>query len=200
MVLGNWRQKVDTDNYENPFASTEKEIGQMDVQIDEEDVLRESIRTIILEVNDFQCNTHSLGWISPDGEFIDLENHGTHDDWMIGHILRNKLQDRIPLDSSPPGWIKVSTANELWLTGKDWSEMTFAQFEAMVEMWSQCKRYSRWLQIDAENFYVTFGTKDPTSGGFGHEHMDQYTIPEFIDKYVGRRGEDLFYGMLLGEM
>ena len=190
---------MDIDNYKNPFAASDKEIGQMDVQIDEEDVLRESIRAIILEVNDFQCNKHSLGWISPDGKFIDLENHGTHDDWMIGHIMKNKMQDRIPLDSSPPGWIKVSTANELWLTGKDWSEMTFAQFEGMVEMWSQCKRYSNWLKNDAENFYVTFGTKDPTSS-FGFEHMDQYTIPQFIDKYVGRRGEDLFFGMLLGEL
>ena len=155
--------------------------------------LREAIRAIILEVNDFQCNKHSLGWISPDGKFIDLEKHGTHDDWMIGHIFRNKLQDQIPLDSSPQGWIKVSTANELWLNAKDWSEMTFKQFEGMVEMWSQCKRYSRWLQNDSENFYVTFGTLNP-------EGMEQYTIPEFIDKYVGRRGEDLFYGMLLGEL
>ena len=49
MDLGNWRQKVDTRGYENPFASSKEEIGQMDVAIEEEDVLRESIRTIILE-------------------------------------------------------------------------------------------------------------------------------------------------------
>ena len=185
--------------YENPFLASEEEIGKMDVRIEVEELMRENIRTIILEANDFQCNKHSLGWISPDGKFIDLENYGTHDDWMIGHILKNKMQDKIPLDSSPPGWIKVSTANELWLTGKDWSEITFAQFEGMVEMWSACKRYSNWLRNDAENFYVTFGTRNPTSS-FGFEHMDQYTIPQFIDKYVGRRGEDLFYGMLLGEL
>ena len=190
---------MDTDNYENPFASSEKEIGQIDVPIDEEDVLRESIRAIILEANDYQCNKHSLGWISPDGKFIDLENHGTHDDWMAGHIMKNKMQDKVPLDSSPPGWIKVSNANELWFFEKDWSEMTFAQFEGLVEMWSSCKRHSNWLQNDVEGFYVTFGLSDPDPFGYS-EHMEEHTIPEFIDKYVGRKGEDLFYGMLLGEL
>jgi hypothetical protein len=48
MDHGNWRQKVDTRGYENPFASSEEEIGQMDVPIEEEDILRESIRLIIL--------------------------------------------------------------------------------------------------------------------------------------------------------
>ena len=41
---------MDTDNYENPFASSEKEIGQMDVQIDDELVLRETIRRLILAI------------------------------------------------------------------------------------------------------------------------------------------------------
>jgi hypothetical protein len=40
---------VDTRGYENPFASSEEEIGQMDVRIEEEDLIRESIRLIILE-------------------------------------------------------------------------------------------------------------------------------------------------------
>jgi len=50
---------MDTDNYKNPFATTEEEIGQMDVQIDGESILRESIRSIILEVDNFECNSHS---------------------------------------------------------------------------------------------------------------------------------------------
>ena len=41
---------MDTDNYENPFASSEKEIGQMDVQIDDESILRETIRRLILSI------------------------------------------------------------------------------------------------------------------------------------------------------
>ena len=36
-------------NYENPFASSEEEIGQMDIAVDEEELIRESIRLIILE-------------------------------------------------------------------------------------------------------------------------------------------------------
>ena len=197
MDLGNWRLKVDIDNYENPFASSKKEIGQMDVPIDEEDVLRESIRVMILEVNDFQCNNHSLGFIDDKGNWIDTEG-ADHQDYLWANVydMEDNRPDGYPV---PDGWIKVSNANEFWFTAKDWSEMTFAQFEGMVEMWSGCKRYSNWLKNDTENFYVTFGTSDPTSS-FGFEHMDQYTIPQFIDKYVGRRGEDLFYGMLLGEL
>lgn len=48
MAHGNWRQKVDINNYENPFASSEREIGQMDVEIKEEELLRETIRRILL--------------------------------------------------------------------------------------------------------------------------------------------------------
>ena len=36
------------DNYKNPFATTEKEIGQMDVAIEEEELIRETIRRLIL--------------------------------------------------------------------------------------------------------------------------------------------------------
>ena len=41
---------MDINDYENPFASHEKEIGQMDVQIDDESVLRETIRQLILSI------------------------------------------------------------------------------------------------------------------------------------------------------
>ena len=41
---------MDTDNYENPFASSEKEIGQMDVTIEEEEMIRETIRRLILSI------------------------------------------------------------------------------------------------------------------------------------------------------
>ena len=50
MDLGNWRLKVDTDNYENPFASSKKEIGQMDVAVEEEELIRETIRRLILSI------------------------------------------------------------------------------------------------------------------------------------------------------
>tara|TARA_Y100000034_G_C6561183_1_gene242862 strand:- start:79 stop:207 length:129 start_codon:yes stop_codon:yes gene_type:complete len=41
---------VDIRDYENPFASSEREIGQEDVPIDDETILREMIRRIILQV------------------------------------------------------------------------------------------------------------------------------------------------------
>ena len=37
---------MDTDNYENPFASSDKEIGQMDVQIDDESILASGFDTV----------------------------------------------------------------------------------------------------------------------------------------------------------
>jgi len=41
---------VDTRGYENPFASSEEEIGQMDVPVDEEELIREAIRRFILSI------------------------------------------------------------------------------------------------------------------------------------------------------
>jgi hypothetical protein len=41
---------VDTRGYDNPFASREEEIGRMDVPVEEEELIRESIRRIILEI------------------------------------------------------------------------------------------------------------------------------------------------------
>ncbi len=41
---------MDTKEYENPFASSEKEIGQTDVPIEEEELIRETIRRLILSV------------------------------------------------------------------------------------------------------------------------------------------------------
>ena len=84
MDRGNWRQKVDIDNYENPFASSEKEIGQMDVAIEEEELVRESIRTIILEVNGYQCTHHSLGWIDDDGDWMSCEGM-SHGEWPVSY-------------------------------------------------------------------------------------------------------------------
>ena len=191
---------MDTRGYENPFASSEEEIGQMDVPVDEESILRESIRIIILEGNNQGCNNHSLGWIDPDGTFHDITEYlETHDDWMDRYQAVELGVDRYPMGQIPNGWIKVSNANEFWFAAKDWNALTFEQFEGMVDAWSACKKYSNWLQNDVEGFYVTFGLSDPDPFGFT-EHMEQHTIPEFIDKYVGRRGEDLFYGMLLGEL
>ena len=186
--------------YEEVFPSSEEEIGQMDVSVEEESILRESIRIIIQEGNNQGCNNHSLGWIDPDGTFHDITEYlETHDDWMDRYQAVELGVDRYPMGQIPNGWIKVSNANEFWFAAKDWNSLTFEQFEGMVDAWSACRKYSNWLQNDVEGFYVTFGLSDPDPFGFT-EHMEQHTIPEFIDKYVGRRGENLFYGMLLGEL
>ena len=163
--------------------------------------LREAIRAIILEVNDFQCNNHSLGWISPDGEFIDLQNHGTHDDWMAGYIIRNKLQDKIPLDSSPPGWIKISNANQIFFGGKSWDNATKEQIDGLIEMWNSCSKYSRWIQNEPESHKVLFGMFDCAGMEGNHDlPVAWMTIPEFLGLYGGRKSIDNFYGMLLGEL
>ena len=41
---------MDIDNYENAFASSEEEIGQMDVAVEEEELIRETIRRLILSI------------------------------------------------------------------------------------------------------------------------------------------------------
>ena len=41
---------MDTKGYENPFASREEEIGQKDVAIEEEELIRETIRRLILSI------------------------------------------------------------------------------------------------------------------------------------------------------
>ena len=199
MGLGNWRQKVDTRGYDNPFFSSEEEIGQMDVPVEEEELLRESVRNLILEVTESGCNKHSLGWIDPHGKFHDITEHmEIHDEWMDRYQALEQGEYEWPMGKIPEGWIKVSNANELWLGGSSWDEITFQQFEGLCEMWKQCRSHSVWLSTDVENFYVTFGTVE--TKGMGFENMEQHTIPDFIGRYIGRRGEDLFYGMLLGEL
>lgn len=49
LVLGSWRQKVDIKGYDNPFPTSEEEIGQKDVAIEEDAILRECIRAMIVE-------------------------------------------------------------------------------------------------------------------------------------------------------
>ena len=41
---------MDTRGYDNPFASSAEEIGQMDVPVEEEELIRETIRRLILSI------------------------------------------------------------------------------------------------------------------------------------------------------
>ena len=183
---------MDTDNYENPFASSEKEIGQMDVQIDDIINLRETIRGMILEANDFGCNKHSLGFIDDKGKFIDLTESDQDHLEYLGSIYGMDAPN-----DCPNGWIKVSNANNIFYTGGYWTEATEAQIDGLIEMWIACKKYSRWIDNDVENFYVNFGCQDEDGESWD---MTEQTIVEFLEMY-GYRGQlDKFFGMLLGEL
>ena len=183
---------MDTRRYENPFASSEEEIGQWDVQIVEEIILREAIRRIIIEANDFGCNKHSLGFIDDKGEFIDLtESDQDHLEYLGGIYGMDAPND------CPNGWIKVSNASNIFYTGGYWNEATEAQIDGLIDMWMSCKKFSSWIENDVENFYVNFGCQDEDGESWD---MKEQTIVEFLEMY-GYRGQlDNFLGMLLGEL
>ena len=186
---------MDTDNYENPFASSDKEIGQMDVQIEEEDVLRESIRRIILESQlGFQCNNHSLGFVDAKGEWINCEGM-PHGEWLY----RNYYDDIVPEGgiTIPLNWIKVSNASQIFFGGNSWEDVTPEQIQGLIDMWGDCNKYSRWIQNETETFEVIFGLIAPNRR---MSNLEEMTIPDFLGLYGGRKAVDKFYGMLLGEL
>ena len=190
---------MDTSNYENPFASTEKEIGQMDVQIEEEDVLRESIRRIILESQlGFQCNNHSLGWIDDKGAWINCEGK-SHGEWLFRHYYNEVVPEGGV--SNPFNWIKVSNASQIFLCGRSWDDVTEKQINGLIEMWGECSKFSKWIQRETETFKVLFGIVESNEMRDNYDQpAQQMTIPDFLGLYGGRNAIDNFYGMLLGEL
>jgi len=113
-----------------------------------------------------------------------------HNAWMRNHMWFEYSQEYKD-NTIPDGWIKVSNANELFLGSPSWDELTLQQFKGMCDMWNKCKKYCVWLSQDIENHDVLFGVVDASI------KIERLTIPEFIYRYVGREGEDLFYKMLL---
>ena len=187
---------MDTRGYENPFASSEEEIGQMDVAIEEEDVLRESIRTIILEVNGYQCNKHSLGWINTSGDWLDCKGR-SHGEWLIVNYYDHNPPDEYTI---PENWLKVSNANNIFFCGDSFDDITPRQVDGLIEMWGECSNHSRWIQTQTETFYVTFGLIDKHEAKEELLDMFEMTIPEFLHRYGRPDAMDKFYGMLLGEL
>lgn len=189
---------MDTRGYENPFASSEEEIGQMDVPVDEEAILRESIRTIILEASNFQCNNHSLGFIDDKGNYLDTEGCD-HSDWLWDRVYNQDDSARpFPM---PAGWIKVSNANQVFIGGNSWDEVTPEQIDGLIEMWGACSKYSRWIQSQTETKKVLFGTVPCVGMEDNYDGPAEWmTIPDFLGLYGGRNAVDNFYGMLLGEL
>ena len=149
-------------------------------------------KKVLKEVTDWGCNTHSLGWIDPEGTFHDITDDDVpiHNVWMRNHMAF-EFNEEYTDNTIPDGWIKVSNANELFFGSPSWDELSFEQFKGMCDMWNKCKKYCIWLSQDIETHDVLFGYVDGTI------KMEKLTIPEFIYRYIGREGEDLFYKMLL---
>ena len=153
-------------------------------------LLRRYVRTMILESHEFGCTQHSLGFITDSGEFIDIsETEDDHDSYIWDNV-----DGTLDSGSIPPGWIKCSNSYELWINAPSWEAMSIEQWEGLIQMWSECKQHSKWLQKEVETRYISFGTMEPYEG---HE---QLTVPLFIKKYRIPNGMDSFYGMLLGEL
>ena len=190
---------MDTRNYENPFASSEDEIGQMDVAVEEEGLIRESIRRIILEASVFQCNSHSLGFIDDKGNWLDTEG-ADHQDYLWANVydMEDKRPGGYPM---PASWIKVSNANQVFFGGNSWDEVTHEQIHGLIEMWDDCSPFSRWIQNQTETKKVLFGIVPCVGMEDNYDQPAEWmTIPDFLGLYGGRRVVDNFYGMLLGEL
>jgi hypothetical protein len=160
-------------------------------------LLGESIERPILEVSDFQCNKHSLGWIDDQGTWHDCKGM-SHGEWLYRHYY-GYVEPPSGV-TIPPNWIKVSNANNIFFCGESFDEITPAQISGIITMWEQCNRYSRWISTQPETFYVTFGIIEPTEMKEELVYMEEMTIPEFLYRYGGRRVVDDFYGMLLGDL
>lgn len=181
-------------NYEDVFPNNNREIGQMDVSVEEEELIRESIRRIILEADDFQCNSHSLGFIDDQGNWLDTEG-ADHSDYLWANVYG--MEDNRPGGyPMPAGWIKVSNASQIFFGGNSWDDVTPQQINGLIEMWGACSKYSRWIQKETETFKVIFGLIGQNRR---MSNLEEMTIPDFLGLYGGRRAIENFYGMLLGE-
>ena len=153
-------------------------------------ISRKKLRRLINEVTQDACTWNSLGWIDPQGTFHDITIYmEMHDEWMDAYQavkLGNYDWNR---GDKPPRWIKVSNSKELWFVGS-WDSLTWSQFKGMCTMWSACLKFSPWLQTAVETTQVKFGSL--TTG-----ESVQYTIPDFINQYVGDHGIHYFYNVLL---
>ncbi len=143
--------------------------------------IREYIKKVLLEADDFGCNKHSLGYIDAEGNFIDLRRAGIEHE----HYL-----DIAGYSQEPEGWIKISNANELWLQKENWFQVTDQQIDGLIDMWIACSRFSNWIKRDIEGFYVLFGSN--TTG-----QMQEITIPDFLEAYGNPDHMDRLFDKLL---
>jgi hypothetical protein len=153
--------------------------------------LRGVIRKLILEISEFGCNKHSLGWIDPQGNFFDITEYSeSHDEWMERYQYDKHPNQSWSKEKIPAGWIKVSNTSEFWFEGGDWSNIIPEQVDALIKIWKECgKRHSRWIKTDAETRLLNFMSPNG---------LDELTIGEFLATYGTREQQDNFFGWLLG--
>ena len=154
-------------------------------------LLRKIIRkTILKEVTNFSCNKNSLGWISADGEFIDLSEIGMEHDEYINSITEFTEDDEFILSHNipiPDGWIKVSNSRELQIYGVSWEHISKSQVKGIINMWLKCSRYCKWMQnIEEEEILLWFDNK-----------KSRYTIPDFLYEFGSRDLVEYFFHNLL---
>ena len=149
-----------------------------------ENQLKRIIRDVILEASKFTCNYSSLGFISTDGNFIDLEALGyqSHGDYAVKVLNQNK-------NYIPPGWIKVSNANNFKIMARSWEDASEEQIFGMIDVWDACKDNAVWIRNEIENEQVYFLTMSD---------MEIMTIPEFISSYGNDQHMTTLFLYLLG--
>jgi hypothetical protein len=156
-------------------------------------LVREYIRELIIEeFGNNTCNDHSLGFIDASGNFIDVQAEGFqgHMDYLEINFAEELAlaQEEDAYMGAPPGWIKISNANEI--SAENLSDVTTKQVNALIDMWHGCKDYSRWIKDpDKSNLYFyTFN---------GNDYLE-LTIPEFIERFdQSRQLMDYFFEGLL---
>jgi hypothetical protein len=147
-------------------------------------LLREYIRATLIELNSIGCNSQSLGFIDSSGQFIDIEDElmdGGHFYWIKKTFGTEKAEKWHENWGTPPGWIKVSNANEI--STDNINSISSSQVSGLIDMWLSCKKYSRWIQSPETgivNMYTHSG-----------DQYEELTIPSFIERFAGEHAERL---------
>jgi len=144
--------------------------------------LRQYIRQALIEVNDFGCNKHSLGYIDESGKFLDIsaEEYTAHDEWLLDNDMYN-------WEPAMNNWIKISNANEMSVPSIH--NVSQVQLKGLIGMWLACKDYSKWIKNPEKSHLNIYS--------FDFKQYEELTIPEFIEKHdTSGKALDMFFGGL----
>ena len=153
-------------------------------------MIRKYIRQAILkEVSNWSCNKNSLGWITAEGEFIDLSEIGMEHNEYIKSISEFTEDEFIWMHNVPipDGWIKVSNSREFQIYGMPWESISKSQVDGMIEVWLQCAQYCKWMQnLEEEETLLWYENRN-----------SRYTIPDFLDEFASREQSKNFFESML---